>query len=111
MPLTRPGDHISPFGLTFSSTLASAQPRFSCPGLSVRFRSSSLRPEKQGNFARCYEELNNFILFEIDAFKFTECGHDDISPCNPESSAQHFANPPLSPCLRIGCKDTKPIAA
>ena len=44
-------------------------------------RSSSLRPEAQGVYAYCYDELNAGVVFEVEAYKVQECGHDDIWPC------------------------------
>ena len=46
-------------------------------------RSSSLRPEAQGVYAYCYDELNAGVVFEVEAYKVQECGHDDIWPCWP----------------------------
>jgi hypothetical protein len=49
---------------------------------------SSLRSEKQVSFPVCYESLGEPVLFKVEAFNPTQCGHDDIWPCPPPDQAK-----------------------
>ena len=42
---------------------------------------STLRPEKSANYPKCYDELREPTVFEVEAFNIHECPHDDIWPC------------------------------
>ena len=52
-------------------------------------RSSSLRSAAQGVYAFCYDELNAGVVFEVEAYKVNECGHDDVWPCWPPGDARY----------------------
>jgi len=56
---------------------------------------SSLKHGAGGNLAKCYDELVDPVLFEVEAFKKNVCGHDDIWPCNPKDSHAFRENPPF----------------
>jgi len=49
---------------------------------------SSLRSSLSVSFPRCLHEMNTGVVFEVDAFDFQRCPHDDVSPCLP---AEHPA--------------------
>jgi hypothetical protein len=42
---------------------------------------SSLREQKQGRYAGCYEPLDIGSLFQVEVFKQAECPNEDIWPC------------------------------
>jgi hypothetical protein len=43
--------------------------------------SSSLRALTSPIYAYCYDELNDGVVFEVEAYRVSQCGHDDIWPC------------------------------
>ena len=43
---------------------------------------SSLRAARSKSFPKCYEELGEPTLFEVEAFDFKQCGDDDVWPCD-----------------------------
>lgn len=43
--------------------------------------SSSLRAAVSPVYAYCYDDLNEAVVFEVEAFKSAQCGHDLIWPC------------------------------
>ncbi|GMH55712.1 hypothetical protein TL16_g03942 [Triparma laevis f. inornata] len=43
---------------------------------------STLRNAKSKSFPKCFEELGEPTLFEVEAFDFRRCGNDDIWPCD-----------------------------
>ena len=54
-------------------------------------RASSLRAEPQGVYAYCYDELNENVVFEVEAYKRSVCGHDDVWPCWPMGDPRYPA--------------------
>lgn len=54
-------------------------------------RASSLRVEPQGVYAYCYDELNENVVFEVEAYKRATCGHDDVWPCWPAGDPRYAA--------------------
>ena len=44
---------------------------------------SSLRKEASPAYPRCYDELQEPVLFHVEAFRAGECPHDDLWPCAP----------------------------
>ena len=44
---------------------------------------SSLRAEKSPVYPFCYDEMDGRVVFEVEAYKVGECGHEDIWPCPP----------------------------
>eukprot|EP00002_Diphylleia_rotans_P000860 TRINITY_DN10465_c0_g2_i1.p1 TRINITY_DN10465_c0_g2~~TRINITY_DN10465_c0_g2_i1.p1 ORF type:complete len:289 (+),score=51.48 TRINITY_DN10465_c0_g2_i1:457-1323(+) len=52
---------------------------------------STLRSWDQPKFPGCFEELLFPTVFEVEAFNVTQCGADDITPCNiaPEIARFH----------------------
>lgn len=63
---------------------------------------SSLRKQRQSQYAACYEELGDGVLFEVEAFKARECGHDDLWPCkdNPNAAVAAALNDPTRTLFR-----------
>ena len=49
--------------------------------------SSSLRNQMQSTFPGCYEMLLEPVNFKVEAFSLRDCPHDDIWPCNIDSSS------------------------
>ena len=50
---------------------------------------SSLRDETQGDYPPCWHEMNTQVVFEVESFRLSECGHTDIWPCwTPERIEQ-----------------------
>jgi len=43
---------------------------------------STLREQKSKSFPKCYEELGEPTLFEVEAFDFAKCTNDDVWPCD-----------------------------
>ena len=43
---------------------------------------STLRAAKQSTFPKCFEELGQPTLFQVEAFDFGKCLHDDVWPCD-----------------------------
>ena len=43
---------------------------------------STLRSTKSGKFPRCYEELVEPVVFQVEAFNSKACPRDDVWPCN-----------------------------
>ena len=50
---------------------------------------STLRPEPQKKFPRCYEELTVPVVFPVEAFNARKCPRQDFTPCG------NLASPPL----------------
>ena len=46
--------------------------------------SSTLRKSMSPTYPMCYEDLKVPVIFEVEAWKSGECGHDDIWPCRPD---------------------------
>jgi hypothetical protein len=51
--------------------------------------SSSLRAKVAPLYAMCYEELNDRVVFEVEAFKPLQCAHDWVWPCWPAGDARY----------------------
>lgn len=64
-------------------------------------RSSSLRPLESPRYALCYDELNDGVVFEVEAYKPLECGHDDVWPCWPRGDARYAGAPLPGPNLNF----------
>lgn len=58
---------------------------------------SSLRETATASFPSCFEPLTYPTLFEIDAFKPKECGHDDMWPCPPKAERKFLQEPYKKP--------------
>ncbi len=54
-------------------------------------RQSSLRAAPQGTFGACYDPLDTGNLFEVEAWKPQECGHDDMQPCRAADDMARWA--------------------
>jgi hypothetical protein len=50
---------------------------------------SSLRAVTSPVYAYCYDELNDGVVFEVEAYKPMLCGHDDIWPCWPPGDPRY----------------------
>ena len=50
---------------------------------------SSLRGKMSEKFAGCYDSMSDGVLFDVEAFKEHECGHDDVWPCPPPVSTKN----------------------
>jgi hypothetical protein len=53
--------------------------------------SSSLRSKVAPLYALCYEELNDRVVFEVEAFKPLLCAHDWVWPCWPAGDVRYAA--------------------
>ena len=42
---------------------------------------SSLRSAHQGEYPPCWHDMNTQVVFEVESFRVSECGHTDIWPC------------------------------
>ena len=51
--------------------------------------SSSLRAKVAPLYAMCYDELNEKVVFEVEAFKPLQCAHDWVWPCWPAGDGRY----------------------
>lgn len=83
----RPPDHMWVEWFA-GETAQSAATKAGRPHVAFRYNllehfgfSSSLRAKASPLYAMCYQELNENVVFEVEAFKARACGHDVIWPC------------------------------
>jgi len=108
----RPPDHLQTEWAA-GETAESGTYKAGRPHLAFRYnllyhmgRVSSLRDQPSGEFSQCFAELTAPVLFEIDAFKPLECGHDDIWPCHARNSEKFRQNPRFPLDITVNPKPT-----
>jgi len=50
---------------------------------------SSLREKVSPLYARCYQVLDSAVVFEVEAFKLSQCAHDHVWPCWDPTDARY----------------------
>ena len=83
----RPPDHLLVEWFA-GETVESAIIKKQRPHMSYRFNllehfgyTSSLRSASSSYFPYCYQLMNEQVVFDVEAFKMTECSHDVLWPC------------------------------
>ena len=59
-------------------------------------RVSSLRDAHQGEYPGCFHDMNTEVVFEVEAFDFVKCKHDDLTPCLPAEHPEYMNNYSIS---------------
>jgi hypothetical protein len=47
---------------------------------------SSLRSTANAAYPSCFHHMDNGVVFDVDAFDFAKCAHDDFTPCAPRDA-------------------------
>jgi hypothetical protein len=83
----RPPDHLLVEWFA-GETVESAVIKKQRPHMSYRFNllehfgyTSSLRSASSSYFPYCYQLMDDKVVFDVEAFKMTECSHDVLWPC------------------------------